>query len=233
MTAGKGVVHAEMFPLVQADAPNTTELFQIWLNLPRVSKMVEPHFTMLWAEQVPQLTHEDAGGKVTQARLIAGALGEHAPPAPPPDSWASDARSDILIVTARMEPGATWSLPAAPEGVHRILYFFEGAALSVEGVTLSPRHGALVDPTEALALENTGDDEVEFLVLQGRPIGEPVAQHGPFVMNTQSEIRQAMVDYQRTQFGGWPWPGNEIVHPRDRGRFAEHADGRVEEPGGE
>jgi hypothetical protein len=74
-----------------------------------------------------------------------------------------------------------------------------------------------------------GPDQGEILILQGRPIGEPVAHHGPFVMNTQAEIRQAMMDYHRTQFGGWPWSNDGPVHPRESGRFAVHADGRVEE----
>ena len=73
-----------------------------------------------------------------------------------------------------------------------------------------------------------GSGETELLVLQGKPIGEPVAQHGPFVMNTRAEIQQAFADYQRTRFGGWPWPKDDPVHARDEGRFAKHADGRVE-----
>jgi hypothetical protein len=76
-----------------------------------------------------------------------------------------------------------------------------------------------------------GDAESELLVLQARPIGEPVAQYGPFVMNTQAEIHQAFADYRRTEFGGWPWGANDPVHPRDKGRFAKHADGKVEERG--
>ena len=72
-------------------------------------------------------------------------------------------------------------------------------------------------------------DGAELLLLQGRPIAEPVVQYGPFVMNTRAEIEQAMLDYQRTQFGGWPWPSDGPVHARERGRFARHADGRVED----
>ena len=74
-----------------------------------------------------------------------------------------------------------------------------------------------------------GPDETELLLLQGRPIGEPVAQHGPFVMNAPHEIQQAFADYRRTGFGGWPWPSDGPVHPREQGRFAVHADGRREE----
>ena len=71
-----------------------------------------------------------------------------------------------------------------------------------------------------------------MLLLQGRPIGEPVAQYGPFVMNTRLEIEQAFRDYQKTEFGGWPWPENDPTHPREEGRFARFADGKLERPRG-
>jgi len=79
-----------------------------------------------------------------------------------------------------------------------------------------------------LPLEAGPGGETELLLLQGRPIGEPVVQYGPFVMTTRAEIQQAFVDYQRTRFGGWPWPSDAPVHQRDEGRFARHADGRIE-----
>jgi hypothetical protein len=86
-----------------------------------------------------------------------------------------------------------------------------------------------LQPDAAVPLvAGAGPGDVELLLLQGRPIGEPVVQHGPFVMNTRAEIQQAFVDYQRTQFGGWPWPTQAPVHGRDEGRFARHADGRIE-----
>ena len=71
-----------------------------------------------------------------------------------------------------------------------------------------------------------GNEDAYFLILEGKPIGEPVAQHGPFVMNTEEEIREAINDYGKTQFGGWPWGEKEVVHSKEKGRFALHSNGK-------
>ncbi|HEY0254123.1 MAG TPA: pirin family protein [Kofleriaceae bacterium] len=220
LTAGKGISHCEMFPLVAPDAPNPTELFQIWLNLPAKDKLVEPHFTMLWDPTIPRI---EAPGVLV--RVVAGKLGEAAPPSPPPSSWASRAEADLAIWTLKFQPGATYTLPAARAGTNRILYLFAGEA-KVADQTIKAPTGIQVNPE--VAIEITATAETEILVLQGKPIGEPVAQHGPFVMNTRQEIQQAFADYQRTKFGGWPWPVDDPVHPREQGRFAKHADGKIE-----
>jgi redox-sensitive bicupin YhaK (pirin superfamily) len=109
----------------------------------------------------------------------------------------------------------------------RTLYFFRGSSLRVAGEMLDA-HAAVVVRSDADVPLEAGPDECEILLLQGRPIGETVVQHGPFVMNTEAQIQQAMQDYQRTRFGGWPWPADDPVHAREEGRFAKHADGRVE-----
>jgi quercetin 2,3-dioxygenase len=217
LTAGKGIVHSEMFPLLDPAAPNPVELFQIWLNLPRADKLVDPHFSMLWADQIPHVALPD-GGDIT---VIAGRVGDIAPLAPPPHSWAARPESDVAIWSIRLA-GGRWTMPPARPGTNRTLYVFRGA-LTADGTQLA-NIGARLRPDAAVELAGEG----EALVLQGRPIGEPVVQYGPFVMNTRAEIQQAFVDYQRTQFGGWPWPDEAPVHPRDAGRFARHADGRVE-----
>ena len=222
MTAGKGIVHSEMFPLVERDADNPTGLFQIWLNLPASDKMVDPYFTMLWRESVPIVTSADGKARV---RVFAGRLGEHVPPAPPPNSWASRPQSAVAVWTLELQPGAEFTLPPGPEDALRTLYMVSG---SVESIPAG--HAAQVRPEVELRLV-AGDAPAELLLLQGRPIGEPVVQHGPFVMNRPEEIQQAMVDYRRTEFGGWPWPSDGPVHARDESRFAIHADGRVERPG--
>ena len=231
LTAGKGIVHCEMFPLLNTDAPNPTELFQIWVNLPAKKKMVEPHFTMLWHEDIPRITATDAFGNTTHVVCVAGQLEDQKALPPPPDSWASEADSDLAIFTIALSPGATWTLPPARSAsTKRMLYFFKGGNLRVAGELVTPRSAMEVRADHACTLEN-GDEPSELLVLQARPIGEPVAQYGPFVMNTQAEIHQAFADYRRTEFGGWPWGESDPVHPRERGRFAQHADGKVEERG--
>jgi redox-sensitive bicupin YhaK (pirin superfamily) len=111
----------------------------------------------------------------------------------------------------------------------RTLYFFRGSSLRV-GERLLQSEGAIAVRSDAGARLEAGDGECEVVLLQGRPIGEPVVNYGPFVMNKRDEIRQAITDYQRTGFGGWPWPADDPVHVRDAGRFAKHADGRVERP---
>ncbi len=235
LTAGKGIVHSEMFPLLETGQPNPLELFQIWLNLPARSKMSEPHFTMLWAEDIPHRFFESGDGAVTEVAVVAGRLASAdaadaaEPLAPPPDSWASQAEADVAIWTLRMEPGARWKLPPAVNAAaRRKLYFFQGTRVSVAGETITQHAAIELRAASAVELVNTGTDVAEFLMLQGRPIGEPVAQYGPFVMNTEAELRQAFDDYRRTEFGGWPWPDNAPVHGPERMRFARHADGRVE-----
>ncbi|HYP82851.1 pirin family protein [Variovorax sp.] len=237
LTAGAGIVHAEMFPLLRADAPNPLELFQIWLNLPAASKMATPHFTMFWSEAIPRLRLHDAAGRETEIACIAGrpesAADDAAPAplAPPPDSWAAQADADVAIWTLRMAPGARWTLPAArATGTRRMLYFFKGGVLSAAGQAIEGPAAIELDARVAVELANGDGAEAECLLLQGRPIGEPVAQYGPFVMNTQAEIMQAMQDYRRTQFGGWPWPDAAPVHGREPGRFARHPGGRQEKP---
>ncbi len=230
LTAGAGIVHSEMFPLVDSANPNPLELFQIWLNLPRVSKFAEPHFSMLWRESIPTHTERDAQGRVTQVTVIAGDLADARAPAPPPKSWAAQADSDVAIWTIDMAPGATFTLPAATAGSNRALYFFRGKSLVAGGREVGAKSLVRLRPDRAVTLVN-GDEPSQLLLLQGRPIGEPVVQHGPFVMNTRAEIQQAFADYQRTRFGGWPWPSDGPAHAPTAGRFAIHADGRKETVG--
>jgi quercetin 2,3-dioxygenase len=224
MTAGKGVVHSEMFPLLDPVQRNPAELFQIWLNLPAADKMVEPYFTMLWADKIPKLMLHDHGA--TEVTIVAGGMGLATPPPPPPNSWAARAEAEVAIWAIRMAPGAHFTVPAASAGLNRALYAFDGS-VTIEGQSIAP-HTRVQLTSESTAHIIAGDAPVELLMLQGRPIGEPVAHYGPFVMNTRQELEQAFADYRATQFGGWPWDRPDPVHGTDGARFAVHADGRRE-----
>jgi quercetin 2,3-dioxygenase len=239
MTAGGGIVHSEMFPLLNMDDYNPTRFFQIWLNLPARNKMVPPSFAMFWANAVPKYTTPDGKAKAT---IWAGDYyleqeqeeeqspdQEQAPKQvqnkPPPDSWASDPDNDVALIHITIQPGGTFIVPKAHDGtVNRSLFYIEGAAgTRVDGRSIPAKSSLILDPTvDTVTLENpaSATDVAEFLWMQGKPIDEPVAQYGPFVMNTQAEIKQAFVDYQTTEFGGWPWPRDDMVFPREKGRFA-------------
>lgn len=227
MTAGKGVLHAEMFPLLNQDKDNPLELFQIWLNLPAKNKMVDPHFKMMWNEYLPKITSVDNNGKKTQLEVAVGRLGNEKAPAPPPNSWAADPNNDVAIYNVRMEAGASWKLPKTAKGVNRTLYFYEGSEIIVDGKKIPHYHSADLREDVDITIES-GTDLSHFLILQGKPINEPVVQHGPFVMNNKQQIREAFEDYQRTKFGGWPWGRMDPVHDRRLERFAIHANGKEE-----
>ncbi|CAN5473951.1 pirin family protein [soil metagenome] len=230
LTAGGGVVHSEMFPLVDPDGPNDLHLFQIWLNLPAEDKLVDPYFTMLWSEETPRMVALDDAGRRAEVTVIAGELDGLTPPSPPPNSWAARPESDLAIWHVSLEAGASFELPpaAGPDTI-RTIYVFEGDRLVVGGHVLGGNTGAVVRCDVAVELVAGDGAAVEVLVLQGRPIGEPVARYGPFVMNTDEEIEQAFADYRETGFGGWPWDDDAPHHGPTKGRFARHADGRIEE----
>lgn len=230
LTAGAGVVHSEMFPLLNQDRPNPLELFQIWLNLPARSKLAQPYFTMFWNADIPHRRFIDANGRTVEVTIIAGALDSVQPLAPPPQSWAADENSDLAIWSIAMDAGSTWTIPAArSDRTVRVLHQFAGPGLRVAGRDVAGPAAIHVRADLPMPIE-ADRGAVEILLLQGRPIDEPVAHYGPFVMNTRSELEQAFADYGRTRFGGWPWPDNAPVHPRGEGRFARHADGRFERP---
>jgi redox-sensitive bicupin YhaK (pirin superfamily) len=227
MTAGKGVQHAEMFPLINQDKENPAELFQIWLNLPKISKFVEPHYRMLWEDMIPVFKQSDENGRSVEVNIIAGQIGTLHAPDPTPDSWASNPENEVAILTIKLEAGAKWILPKASPEVNRTLYFYKGEGLKVQHQNIDSDHSIQVEPDVEILLQ-AGSENCFLLLLQGKPINEPVVQYGPFVMNSRAEIQEAFEDYQKTQFGGWPWPDREPVHSRAKGRFAVYADGREE-----
>lgn len=223
MTAGRGVQHSEMFPLLYTDKENTLELFQIWLNLPKASKFVDPHFKMLWHEDIPVIKTDKASIKV-----IVGKYLDTEGPEPAPDSWAADNEKEVAIWNIKVEANSSYNLPKATTDLNRTIYFYEGDAISIQDKVVEKDHGIEVESTKEIIIK-TGKSAAHFLVLQGKPMNEPVAKYGPFVMNTNEEIQKVMDEYRTTQFGGWPWPYPDNVHDAEKGRFAKYPDGTVVE----
>jgi hypothetical protein len=191
--------------------------------------MVPPHFRMLWSHEIPRHTFLDHAGRPTEVTVVAGELvrGKRAP-VPPPHSWASRPDTDVGIYHAVIAPQGSWRLdPAVHPKTIRTVYVFGDGEVRIGGAEVGDGHGAVVRSDVPIELIDTGAG-AEVLILQGRPIGEPIVQYGPFVMNTRAEIQQAYHDYQETHFGGWPWPTTDPNHGVQRRRFARHADGRVE-----
>jgi len=228
LTTGSGCQHAEMFPLINTEMPNPAELFQIWLNLPAKDKFTEPSYKMLWSEDIPEVKLTDPSGRHTTIRLIAGAWQGKESIAPCAASWANDKKNNVGIFLIQMETGASMTIPAGSQTIIRNLYFYEGKELiHIEGTSISSSNRIKLEGNEEIEIQN-GHEPCYLLLLEGEPIKEPTLQYGPFVMNTEKEIREAYSDYQKTQFGGWPWDRADPVHDRNCGRFAKYADGTVE-----
>ena len=226
MTAGKGVQHSEMFPLLRQDKDNELELFQIWLNLPRRSKMVSAHFKMLWSENIPVFKAQNDKVNVS---VIAGTAEGVKSLSSPPDSWAADPDNEVLVLLVKMKVGGVFNLPKSKGPTNRTLYYFAGNDVDFNGTRVPPRTGYFLDSQVDLEIKAQSDD-VEFLVLQAKPIGEPTVQHGPFVMNSKEDIIATIQDFQRTSFGGWPWERHDMVHGSKIERFAKLPDGTIERP---
>jgi redox-sensitive bicupin YhaK (pirin superfamily) len=232
MTAGAGIVHSEMFPLLERGGANPVELFQIWINLPAEDKMVPPHFKMLWSSDVPKLRSVDDAGRSAEVTIVAGELGGSIPPSPPPHSWAARPDTDVAIWHVELEPEARWVLsPAARTDAVRSLYVYDRGSIRFGETEIALGTAATVPSDRAVTVTASAAGAL-CLILQGRPIVEPIARYGPFVMNDRAGIEQALVDYQETRFGGWPWPTDDPNHGPERRRFARHADGRIETASG-
>ncbi|PKM55830.1 MAG: pirin [Firmicutes bacterium HGW-Firmicutes-5] len=227
MTAGSGMQHAEMFPLVHDQENNTLHLFQIWLNLPRKDKFVDPHYKMLWHEEIPKVTYGE-GSLMSEVTIIAGEYDGHRALEPAPDSWAQDPDHHVDILLIKLAPDSVLSFPRKSETMIRNLYYYKGEGIKVNDEPTQVGQCLQIENVD-ISIKNS-DVESYLLLLQGEPIGEPVVQYGPFVMNSEKEIQDAYMDYQKTRFGGWPWDRSDPVNDRQAGRRASYVDGTVETP---
>lgn len=227
MSAGKGVLHGEMFPLIHEDKENPLRLFQIWVNMQGKNKLTEPSYKMLWRDDIPvkRLVNEQ-GGKVN-IKLILGAFDDVNALGPLPYSWAQNLESHIRIALVEMDADTEFHLEAISKTLNRFVFVYEGK----DSVRMANQHvgeGFLADLAgdEDILIRSEGQG-AKLLILEGEPINEPVAAYGPFVMNTQQELQEAFDEYRRTEFGGWPWGEKEsdLVNDKDAGRFASYNKG--------
>ncbi|MFT4248749.1 MAG: pirin family protein [Pseudomonas sp.] len=186
MTAGRGLVHSEM----PEQESGRMRGFQLWVNLPARDKMTAPAYQEFAPDRIPVAT--PAAGIVI--KVIAGRVGDVAGPIVQP-------ATEPLYLDIELAPGAAWDY-LLPAGHNAFAYAFEGA-LTVgedeEAGRLQARQLAVLDGGERLQLR-AGDAGARLILVAGRPLREPVARHGPFVMNTRQELMQAFVDFQEGRF---------------------------------
>jgi quercetin 2,3-dioxygenase len=190
MTAGAGVVHAEMPSERMMRIGGRQHGFQIWINLPKADKFTRPRYQDVRAGQIPVWRSQD--GRAS-AKVIAGeAQGVRG---------AAQTRIPIGFVHYRLEPGA--SIKHAVEDGHTAMVYLMSGEARFGGERMHDARAAIVFDRhgDVIPVENAGPQPLEFLVLTGRPIEEPMVRYGPFVMNTVEELEQAFADFQSGKMG--------------------------------
>ena len=206
MTAGAGILHIEKPPEALVASGGLFHGMQLWVNLPKAEKWAPPRYQDLRAGEVGLLASVDGGALV---RVIAGSLGEHAGP--------GDTYTPITLLHVTLSPGATLDLPW-DRSYNALAYVLAGAGtVGPEARPTETGHLAVFGEGEGIRLsaskrQEARSPEMELLVLGGRPIREPVAWYGPFVMNTRDELVEAFADYQAGKLGSVP----AVHHTPDR-----------------
>ncbi len=198
MTAGAGILHIEKPPEELVRSGGLFHGFQLWVNLPRDQKWSPPRYQDIRANQVALVTSPDGGALI---RVIAGDVAGHAGP--------GSTYSPMTLVHATLSPGAQVVLPWRPDD-NALVYVMAGhGTVGAERRSIAAGQLAVLGDGDALTIgaapiQERRSPDLDVLVLGGRPIREPVAWMGPFVMNTREEVMQAMVDYQAGRLGSIP-----------------------------
>jgi redox-sensitive bicupin YhaK (pirin superfamily) len=200
MTAGAGILHIETPPKELVISGGVFHGIQLWVNLPSAKKMIPPAYQSLEGDEVGLVASPDGGALV---RIIAGEVGAHRGP--------GSTHTPITMVHATVSPGARLELPWNPS-YNSLVYALSGAGgVGPDGVAIRTGQLAVLGGGDHLTLtadevQDSRHAGLDVLVLGGEPIREPVAQHGPFVMNTRAELVQAVEDFQAGRLGTVP-PG--------------------------
>ena len=194
MTAGGGILHIETPPEALVVSGGLFHGLQLWVNLPAKDKMTSPRYQSLEGEQVALVSSPDGGALV---RVVAGEVaGQRGP---------GDTHTPIAFVHTTVSPGAQLSLPWRPD-FNALVYVLSGrGGVGAEARPIEGGQLAVLGAGDRITVRAAdGQEPLEAIVLGGRPIREPVAHYGPFVMNTREELQQAMDDYRAGKLGVIP-----------------------------
>ena len=188
MTAGSGILHQEFHSRAFTRRGGPFEVVQLWVNLPAAGKAAAPGYQTLTDASIPTAALDAAAGR---ARVIAGTFGDTRGPA--------HTRSPVNVVDLRLAAGRPTRLPLT-DGWTSILVVLHGPVGLNGAYRLHDAEGVRFEPGgDGVAIE--ADADATVLLLEGEPIDEPIAAHGPFVMNTRAEIREALEDFRSGRFG--------------------------------
>ena len=229
LTAGDGINHSEMFPLLNNKNKNKLDFFQIWLNLPSYNKRVEPNFEMYWKDTIPKVSSDLNGVKNSEIELVTGDYFGIQAPIAPKYSWANDQKNDVAVWIIRLNNNGEFIIPSTKSGANRSLYILKDSSIEIDNQKISDSLMLELNSGKKTKVKNIGKS-TKLLMLQGVPINEPVVKYGPFVMNTRSEIEEAFFDYKKTEFGGWRWGNSDPVHGYKKEKFAKLINGETIKP---
>ena len=229
LTAGDGINHSEMFPLFDQKNQNKIDFFQIWINLPSYNKRSQPNFEIFWNDDIPKISVMDDKGIEAVVELICGKYNDNIAPQPPPNSWAQDEKNQMGVWIIRLKEDGEFKLPRSIAGVNRSIYIPKDTKVNLNRRNSFSNCMIELNPEKDCILSNESKD-AKILLLQGKPINEPVYQYGPFVMNTRAEIKEAFDDYNSTGFGGWSWKNSDPIHGKYQGKFAKLINGKTSKP---
>lgn len=224
MVSGKGFQHAEMFPLLNEDKGNDFEIVQIWLNLPKNMKLVDPSYKMHWRESLPVVPLSTTNPDHNYIKVLVGNYDGHQAPRPVSTSYAFNEEHHINIWDVKLEKDSIFKIPVFPKDVKVQVYVMSGE-LDAYNNTIKEQNLFVYQSDEEVELKALKD--TEFMIFIGKEINEEVYAYGPFVMSTREEIIEAYKEYEATQFGGWPWDTSAPTIDKHEGRFSMTEKGKV------
>lgn len=216
--------HSEMYPLVNKEDRNPNDITQIMINIPLERKNSENSVSTVWSEGIPKVS-----GDGWEATVLCGTFAGASIHSPSPGSWAVP-ENGVRIVRVSLDPGASITFDPAMEGANRNVYMTSGDGADLMGTKIMHNDRAKVEGDVEMTISN-GDTPAVVWVLEGRPIGQKMSSFGPVTLGSEKEVRAALQDIRRSEYGEWPFDVVDKVHLEDgTGRFIHHADGTEEFP---